>query len=249
MINSDNLPNKSGIYKIENLITHKSYIGQSKNIYNRYHNHHKYDYENPKNSQYDTKLYKAIRKYGIHNFLITVIELCEEADLDNREIYWINYYNTYKDGYNSTPGGQFQSPNLFSSETEEKRRITREKNKSLQNENHPRAKLTNQEVIEIRQRYINGESIQTIYTDYSDRYTNIDTFRNIIFGNSYSSVLNIPKENIRYTNAKLMPDQIREIRQKYKTGNYTYASLGKEYGIAASGIGLIIKGKTYAHVI
>lgn len=46
MKNEELLPHASGIYKITNLINGKVYIGQSKDIYNRYHYHHKYEYTN-----------------------------------------------------------------------------------------------------------------------------------------------------------------------------------------------------------
>jgi group I intron endonuclease len=51
------------------------------------------------------KFHRAIRKYGAENFTLSVIEECEKDKLDEREIYWINYYNSYYSGYNSTKGG------------------------------------------------------------------------------------------------------------------------------------------------
>lgn len=44
-------------------------------------------------------------KYGIENFRFEIVELCDEKDLDDREIYWIDYYNSYLQGYNETLGG------------------------------------------------------------------------------------------------------------------------------------------------
>jgi uncharacterized protein (DUF433 family) len=49
-------------------------------------------------------------------------------------------------------------------------------------ENHPRAKLTNQQVWDIRQRYIDGESIKEIYQDFKDLYSNQQTFKRIVLG-------------------------------------------------------------------
>ena len=64
--------------------------------------------------------------------------------------------------------------------------------------------MTNQEVIDVRQRYINGESIDNIYKDYKERYSNKDTFKRIVLGETYKDVGNIPsKSQIRHTNAKL----------------------------------------------
>lgn len=60
---------------------------------------------------YNTILSHAIRKYGVNNFKVTILEdNLSEDNLDEREIYWIDYYKTYyKDsdyGYNMTRGGQ-----------------------------------------------------------------------------------------------------------------------------------------------
>lgn len=53
-------------------------------------------------------MYKAFNKYGIENFTIEEIEQCSNEELDNREIYWINFFNSYKarKGYNCTSGGE-----------------------------------------------------------------------------------------------------------------------------------------------
>ena len=51
-------------------------------------------------------LYQAFVKYGIKNFTIETIEECENNMLDDREIYWISYYDSFNNGYNATRGGQ-----------------------------------------------------------------------------------------------------------------------------------------------
>lgn len=52
------------------------------------------------------KFYRAIKKYGWEVFKHTILEICnsrEEANL--REQYWIDYYNSIKNGYNVSQGG------------------------------------------------------------------------------------------------------------------------------------------------
>lgn len=85
--NTELLPKESGIYKIENLINKKVYIGQSKNIHKRYFSHHKSDCYNINSLAYNFQIYQAIRKYGEENFAIFVLELCPEEQLDEREIF------------------------------------------------------------------------------------------------------------------------------------------------------------------
>ena len=249
MKNIENLPATTGIYLVENLLNHKKYIGQAKNIKQRFVKNHKYDYKNPNNCNYETKFYQALRKYGLDNFKVEVLQLCEEEELDRLEVEYIDKYDSFINGYNSTKGGQFWSPNIHSEETEEKRRITREKNKSLMSENHPRAKLTNQQVWDIRQRYIDGESIKEIYEDFKDLYSNQQTFKRIVLGQTYITVGNIPnKEQVRHTNAKLTDVQIKEIRNSYKKGVISYRELGEKYNLSDSSLAAIIKRETYKNV-
>lgn len=94
----------TGIYKIENLINHKCYIGQSVKIEQRWKNH-KVTAKNLNDKNYDNPLYKAIRKYGIENFSFEIIEECSVNDLNNKQRYWIKYYNSFFNGYNLTMGG------------------------------------------------------------------------------------------------------------------------------------------------
>lgn len=88
-----------GIYKITNKKTGKSYIGQSTNIERRL-NEHKTVGEK---SRIPVDI--AIKKYGKDSFIYEVIELCSIDELNIKEQYWINYYNTFFDGYNCNQGG------------------------------------------------------------------------------------------------------------------------------------------------
>ena len=90
-----------GIYKITNKINGHAYIGQSTNIYRRWKRHQNYEIED---AHYP--LYKAFQKYGLENFNFEVIEECSVEQLNEKEIYWISFYDTFKNGYNQTAGGQ-----------------------------------------------------------------------------------------------------------------------------------------------
>lgn len=100
----------TGIYKIENKINQKVYIGQSINIEKRW-VAHKNTASNKYSLSYDYPLYRAIRKYGLKNFEFSVIEECNILSLNEREIYWIDYYNSSNKnfGYNLTLGGSHSS--------------------------------------------------------------------------------------------------------------------------------------------
>ena len=92
-----------GIYKITNKITGKSYIGQSVNIATRWSAHK--STSRSKETLDGNELHKDILELGIDNFLFEVIEETTVDKLDEREIYWIQYYDTYYNGYNHTLGG------------------------------------------------------------------------------------------------------------------------------------------------
>ena len=51
-------------------------------------------------------LYDDFAAYGIENFSFQILELCDEEQLDEREIYYIEKYNAYEDGLNSNMGNQ-----------------------------------------------------------------------------------------------------------------------------------------------
>ena len=101
------------IYKITNQINQKVYIGQTINpIEVRMSKH----YSKAKNEVGLTGIDRAIQLYGKENFLVEQIEECDNNNLNNRERYWINYYNSYKTGYNLTTGGQENISTMFSNE-------------------------------------------------------------------------------------------------------------------------------------
>lgn len=136
-----------GIYKIENLINGKLYVGQSTNIQERYKSHIRSS-KNPKSRDYNSALHCAFRKYGISNFKITILEICNKELLNEREIFWINQLNTFNEGYNETLGGD---------------------KRSCEGDNHPNKKLTSKDVIDIRNRYANHERKKVVFNLYKNK--------------------------------------------------------------------------------
>lgn len=218
-----------GIYKITKKSNGKSYIGQSNDIERRF-SEHKY--------KTDIPIEIAIQKYGENAFDFEVIEECPLNKLDEREIYWIQYYNTYKGfGYNCSEGGgnnrgenngrtkltnedvayirecydfhlrrkdvyqKFKDKITFSSFasiwdgstwTDIKMEVYTQENKDFykyhatDGEASDKAKFTNQEVIQIRERYVN-EDASSIYQDYKDRCS-YQTLQQILWGRTYKSL-------------------------------------------------------------
>ena len=218
-----------GIYKITKKSNGKSYIGQSNDIKRRF-SEHKY--------KTDIPIELAIQKYGADAFTYEVLEECELNQLDEKEIYWINYFNTYKGfGYNCNPGGgnsrgenngrtqltnddvayirecydahcrrkdvykQFKDKVSFSAFAsiwdgttwkDIKPEVYTEENKNFyiyhvtDGENSVTAKFTNEEVIKMRERYVN-EDANSIYQDYKDKCS-YQTLQQILWGRSYKNL-------------------------------------------------------------
>lgn len=128
------------IYKITNLINGKIYIGQTiQSIRDRWYRH----VGNSKwlsQDENNMAIKRAIRKYGKNNFSLELIETCRREDLNDKEKYWIQYYDSYTNGYNSTLGGQGGF-------------------KSFKN--------TNEECLEIINHYCNGLSLRQIGVIYN----------------------------------------------------------------------------------
>ena len=158
----------TGIYKYTNIINGHSYIGQSKDIFNRKKEHlYRAFHQYSGNQEWDKTFYRALRKYGQDNFSFEVLEECPIEKLDEREIYWISYYDSFNNGYNETPGGDGIKNN--------------------DGENHPNHRLTEKDVIDIRNRYANHEYKDDVYALYKDKIGN-SGFNKVWNGSTWKNV-------------------------------------------------------------
>jgi group I intron endonuclease len=96
------------IYNYTNKINGKVYIGQTKTTLEHRHKKHLSQLND------DTYLHRAIKKYGIENFQLEVVEdNILLSNLDNKEIFYIEQFQSYYTsglGYNLTKGGQWSTP-------------------------------------------------------------------------------------------------------------------------------------------
>lgn len=96
------------IYKVTCLVNNKIYIGLTNiSIQNRWNTHIGVSY-NPNSPDYNFAFHRAIRKYGVNNFVVEQIDQGSGEELKEKEKYWINYYDSYNKGYNCTLGGDGQ---------------------------------------------------------------------------------------------------------------------------------------------
>lgn len=89
------------IYKIECVVTNKIYIGQTV-LYPPM----KRWIEHCQNNNDNSVISKAIKKFGLENFIFQVLKTnIDLNELNDEEIYYIDFYDSYKNGYNLTAGG------------------------------------------------------------------------------------------------------------------------------------------------
>ena len=93
---------QTGIYKITNIKNQLCYVGQAVNVYKRWNDHLKaaLGIDTPQGN----KLYQAMAADGIDNFTFELLETCEKEQLNKKEQYYIDLYNSVAFGYNSQSG-------------------------------------------------------------------------------------------------------------------------------------------------
>ncbi len=167
---------KSGIYMIRNQKTGHKYIGQNVNLKYRIRRHRQQLMDNVHINDY---MQKHHNKYGAENFSFEIIEACEIENLDSREVYWIEYYDSMnrKKGYNLESGGNPQK--VLSEETKEKKKRGKNNpmygkkwnekqriNITLANRANSK-KLTESDVAEIKRKIANGSTQKQVAEEYN----------------------------------------------------------------------------------
>lgn len=232
----------TGIYKIQNKITNKIYIGQSVSIKDRWRNHLYFAYWNDeKNHSYNYPLYRDIRELGKENFSFSLIEECDSSLLNEREIYWISFYDSYNNGYNQTSGGD-----------------------SHRGDSHPRASFTNEEIYEIRELYASKAIKSTdAYQKFYSHRIGPSGFKKIWNGETWKDIhMDVyTEENKAYhkflrnsnsennSHAKLTENDVRTIRIRKKNGE-TLQEVYKDYQILTYGsFKCVWYNKNWKHII
>lgn len=96
------------VYLITNKVNNKKYVGITNNYKKRWANH-------KSNNNPSMAIAKAIKKYGVKNFTFEIVEENVPLDdIDAKEQYYIEYYNTHvstNKGYNISKGGRYNIAN------------------------------------------------------------------------------------------------------------------------------------------
>lgn len=211
---------KKDIYIIKNRINSKVYIGQAINSAERFISHCK-----PSSIKTNSLIDKAIQKYGAHNFWYEILE-SQIEDYNEKEIYWIEKYNSLKpNGYNIQKGGE-EPPTYYGIE-------------------HPLSTFSNiEEVHQIKNLLKNSElSLSSIAEIFN---TSKRTIMRINQGLHYEELGDIfPIRQTPLLNGKLNKEQVLEIIELLKFSYRQYEDIGKQYGVSLSTIKQINNGDVH----
>lgn len=152
-----------GIYKIANDLNDKVYIGQSTDIKRRFKQYIQDVLNESRRNR--SKIHKVMWEYGIEHFSFEIIEECNFNELDDREIYWIKYYDSFHNGYNSTAGG-----------------------KTPKEESHPKAIVTKEDVWAIRELYNQHVPFRMAWNLYKECGLAKKGFQNIWKNQTWKSI-------------------------------------------------------------
>lgn len=205
---------RKDIYIIKNDINTKVYIGQSLDAKERFKSHCKGNYDN-------SLIDKAIQKYGKEHFWFEVLE-SQIENYNEREKYWIKYYNSLKPfGYNILTGGE-EPPIYYGNE-------------------HPNVKITDEDVLKLK---IDLAKTDISLSQLAEKY-NISKRQILRINQGISRAILGEKYPIRKNpniNGKLTEQDINDIIDLLK---YTYrfnGDIAREYGVEVHTISRINNG-------
>jgi len=198
------------IYKID-FPNGKAYIGQTIHDLEHRKTGHRNSYKNKNNI-----IHRAIRKYGWDNIIWEVIDNTEDInELNEKEKYWIKYYNTYiglknANGYNMTEGGGGRSGYSYSEEDKQK---MSEKRKGEGNSN---AKITENLAKEIKIRLASGDKIIDIVEEFG---VNKKIVHHIKYLTSWKHLLPVLNDLLKEeTSYNMSEDIARDIKIRLSQG-------------------------------
>jgi Mor family transcriptional regulator len=112
---------------------------------------------------------------------------------------------------------------------------------------NPRAKLTWEQVHEIRKRHTTeNTSITALAAEYR---VGVTTLFHIIDGQTWVDPDYVPRvDPATRRGTKLTARQVREIRLLYAAGGVTYSDLAMDYNVSSRQVGQIIRRKTWKHI-
>jgi hypothetical protein len=203
------------VYKHTSKTTKKTYIGYtSKSLSERLHKHHVNAL-----ADIDTHFYRAIRKYGLEDFTSEILWKGDCHDqAKNNEIKYIEYFQSFINGYNQTKGGDggWCVP-------EEKYEEWKENVKNPGEKNGRYCGFTDDEILECAFDFFLDKPFNlNKFIKYSSeefgmpKHYNKWRFGGKKFIEAYSEKYNVPLENLKYTKSNAHKQKLSEVNKNRK---------------------------------
>lgn len=222
-----------GIYKITEIDNPTNfYVGKSNNIQRRFKEHQTKTYEQSR-IPFDNE----IKEKGINAFTYEILEECSVEELSEKEKYWTDKLEATKSG-NIFDGGL----------------------RDVVGSNNPKAKLTEEDVINIRLAYANHKKQKEVYEDYKS-IISFSHFQNLWQGRSWSHIMPevFTKENKQYyiyqnslgsngASSAFTEEEVIAIRQRYV--NESAKEIYKDYSerVSYQTFQAILWGRSYKNL-
>ena len=226
-----------GIYLITDKKNNRYYVGSSNCIQRRWAEHRSHLNRGIHGNSY---LQNAWSKHGKDDFVFEVLEQCPEANLANREAFWIAHYGSLDrdKGYNISDVERralSEETKRRLSEAHTGKKLSEETKRKLSEANkgksRPHSEESKRKLSEAHKGRVFTPEHKAKLAKAQEGKMRADSW--------YQSHAKATKEG--KFRKKITPEQAKEIRDMYVTGDYTQTQLGNIYGISNRSVSDIVR--------
>jgi group I intron endonuclease len=238
------ISNKSGIYKIQNIINNKVYVGSAINLRKRKNNHLS---DLRYNRHSSSHLQNAFNKYGEKTFKFVVLESVKNIiELEEREIFWIKKLKSHinSNGYNARI---FVTDNRNLKHSEEtKKKISENRKGKGKHKQH-----ITEETKKLKSKLCKSQNLKQYHTPETEK-KRLKKLRESIYNKPISSEHKkaISRKNKGSNNgmAKLKESDVLKIKNMLLTKKYTMEIIANKFNVCRRTIGAIKSGEKWSHI-
>jgi group I intron endonuclease len=232
-----------GIYKIENAVNGKLYVGSTKCLRKRKNGH----FSNLRhNVHHSSHLQNAFNKYGEDNLIFSVLEYCEEIDLEEKEAVWIVNLRSSdrRFGYNARI---HVSSNRGFKHTEESKRKMSESRKGKGRHPYKISEYPRKLKSEICKKQNPGQ-----YRTPESERRRLQSLRESIAGkpisDKHKKCIGNKNRGAGNGQSKLCENDIVQIKYLLSEGKHKTSKIAKSFSVSPRTIRMIKTGERWSHV-